>query len=139
MAVHLRPFVLLVTSVGLVVGCGRSEHEGAVATVIAADPARLEAARTHLGAGAQVAAEIVAGTRRCESPVPGYPGCEHDHNQVLLLAPGEIGSAGSRVDALLWVPPARRPQLGMTLWHFDSLGPPLSHGWHHVTAVSHVD
>jgi hypothetical protein len=86
-----------------------------------------------------VAADVVAGRRRCDVTIPGYVGCEHDHGQVLLFAPGDYGGAGSRVDALLWVPTKRRPQLSMTMWHFDSVGSSVGHGWYHVTAISHVD
>lgn len=120
-------------------GCDRGDNVESRATVIAADPARLEAARPHLASAARMAEEIATATRPCESPVPGYRGCERDHGQVLVLAPGEYGGAGSRVDALLWVPAGRRPQLTMTLWHFDSPGTALGHGWSQVTAISHVD
>jgi hypothetical protein len=118
--------------IGILVGCERPRLDA---------EARLAEARPQLGAAAQVAREIAAGQRRCESPLPSYPGCEHDHQQVLLLAPfppGETG-AGTRLDGLLYVPDGRRAALAMTLWHFDSLGAALGHGWHQVVAVSHVD
>jgi hypothetical protein len=119
-------------------GCDRSDDADVRPTVIAADPARLAAARPQLGRGALRAAEIAAGTRPCDSPIAGYPRCEHDHGQVLVLAAGDYGRAGSHVDALVWVPAGRRPQLAMTLWHFAA-GTALGDGWYHVDAIAHVD
>jgi hypothetical protein len=101
--------------------------------------ARLAAAKPYLAPAAQSAAEILRGTRRCESPLPSFPACEHDHGQVLLLAGDIEGGAGRRVPALLFVPPGRDANRAMTMWHFDSLGAALGHGWYQVTATSHVD
>ena len=107
--------VLLPISVAAAFACERASHEPA---------ARLAAARPYRASAAQPANEILAGTRRCESP---------------LIAPDVEGGAGRRVAALVFVPPGHRPALTMGLWHFDSLGAPLGHGWHQVTAIAHVD
>ena len=118
-------------SAAAILACNRSSDESA---------ARLANARPYLASAAGTAKEILAGTRRCESPLPGYPGCEHDHVQVLLIAPdGGEGGAGRRVAALVFVPPGRRPALAMTQWRFDSLGAAVGHGWHQVTAIATVD
>ena len=101
--------------------------------------ARLAAARPQLGPAAQWATELLRGARRCESPLPSFPGCEHNHGQVLLLAEDVEGGAGRRVAALLFVPAGREMKRTMTMWHVDSVGAPLGGGWYPVTAVSHVD
>src|SRR5687767_4551307 len=105
--------VLSLMSVAAVFACEHASDESV---------ARLAAARPYLASAAQTAEGILAGTRSCESPLPGYPGCAHDHQQVLLIAPDVEGGAGRRVAALVFVPPGARPALAMTQWHFDSLG-----------------
>jgi len=119
--------------------CGDRTSVNGGATVIAADPTRLAAAQQRLASDTTMGWEMADGTRPCHAPIPGYHGCEREGRQVLLLASGNYGGAGSQVDALLWVPPGRPAKLSMLFWHFDSLGTPLGHGWHHVTAISHID
>jgi hypothetical protein len=129
-----RLFVLA----ALVAGCERRALDMSVRD-IPGDPGRLAVARSQISAASAAASEISAATRPCTSPVPAYPVCERENGQLLLLAGGNYGGAGSKVDALLWVLAGKRPQLWMTLWHFDSLGTDLGHGWYHVVAVSHID
>lgn len=112
---------------------------GGPPTIVPADPARLEAARPRLLDAASLAAEIAIGARPCESPVAVYPVCERGSGQVLLLAAGTVGGAGSRVDGLLWVPAGRKPRPSMALWYVEAPGTPLGHGWHHMVAISQVD
>lgn len=112
---------------------------GGAPTIVPADPARLAAARPRLADRAALAAEIATGARACETPVAVYPVCEREHGQVLLLADGTVGGAGSRVDGLLWVPAGRRPRQSMALWYVADLETPLGHGWYHVVAISTVD
>jgi hypothetical protein len=130
---------LVIVATLAVVGCERTEESSLARRDVRPDSARVGAARPHLEDAAKMAGDVVDGRRRCDLAIPGYVGCEHDHQQVLALAAGNFGGAGSRADALLWVPPQRRPALAMTLWHFDSVGAPLGHGWYHVTAISHVN
>ena len=102
--------------------------------------ARIAAVQPHLANAASDASAMLSGARPCESPFPGYPGCERDNGQLLLLGPFSAGDkgAGTEVDGLLYLPDSQvvRP---MTLWHFGGPGTPLGHGWHHVTAILSVD
>ena len=102
--------------------------------------ARLAAVQPHLANAASDAAAILSGARRCESPLPSYPGCERENGQLLLLGPfpARDKGAGTAVDALLYMPDSQ-PARSMTLWHFDGPGTPLGHGWRHVTAILSVD
>jgi hypothetical protein len=65
--------------------------------------------------------------------------CIRDGEHLLLLADGNYGGAGSRVDALVWRAAERSPEQSITMWHFEAPGASLGYGWYHVQAISHVD